>query len=293
MDNYHEILEDKVNEYHELYALSKQISGYQGKYMKRLQHIASRYYWDSFERNVSHQLERISLSIKKHLISCEEHHEKLRLIHKDLKCGLKRYLFKIHHGRSPTNIKLVNTFLPQCVDKHIMSFLNTRDCLAVKFASVYTDKKSTENILKSMTISTIKKFPYIYNHHYHYRENMLICKRGMHKLLKSYTKSKLIELLTDNFDHLYKNFRDYNLTQEYINYFHNCKLSIDYEWPYDRICGLNQYSIHFDPYYISKSYMVYALQILCGMRIYNDKKIESKKEKLIAKKIPRKKVQKN
>lgn len=293
MDNYHDILEDKVGEYHELYSLSKQVSSYQGKYMKRLHYVASRYYWDSFERNISHQLERISLSIKKHLISCEEHHEKLRLIHKDLKCGWKRYLFKINCGRCPTNIKLFNKYLPPCVDKHIMSFLNKRDCLAIKFASVYTDKKSTESILKSMTISTIKNFPYIYNHHYHYRENMLICKRGMNKLLKSYTKSKLIDLLTDNFDHLYKNFRDYNLTHEDINYLHNCNMNIDTDWPYDRICGLNQYSIHFDPYYISKSYMVYALQILCGMRIYNEKKIKSKKEKSITKKTPRKKSQKN
>ena len=279
-DNYHKILDDRVSEYHDLYSLSNTIKHYKTTYLNRTVYYSNKYYWGHFENNLKVQMEYLSSYIKKHLISCEEHYEKLRQIHKDIKCGLNRYLFQTKYRGNRKNVNIFNNkIFPKYIESHIISFLDTRDNLALKFASVYTNKEIVKSILSSMTISTIKQFPYIYTRQTNYCENMDICKRTMNKLLKSYTKNKSIELLVDNFDHLYVNFRNYDITPEYINSIHHCNVNIDNESPYHRICGEDKYSIYFDPYYIPKAYMVYFLKLLCGINIYNKIKLKNKNRK--------------
>ena len=277
VNNYHEVLDDKVNEYEELYVLSKSISRYRDRYIGRLHYAACHYYWDSFQRNIAYHIRRLSLDIKKHIVSCDEHREKLMLVHKDIKCGLKRYLFKTKHINCQNNTTIFNKHLPSGINTYIMSFLQERDRLAIQFSSLYTDKDTLKTMLKSLTVSKIKKFPYIYQGDHKYQPYIY---SRFNKLLKSYTKGQLIESLVNNFEYIYTNFRDYNLTCENFNYLQNEAIDDNYDDFCDHICGRSYYSVYYDRCYIPKQCMISYFGILYGIGIYNKQKIAKKGNKI-------------
>jgi len=199
------------------------------------------------------------------------------LVHKDIKCGLKRYLFKTKHINCQNNTTIFNKHLPSGINTYIMSFLQERDRLAIQFSSLYTDKDTLKTMLKSLTVSKIKKFPYIYQGDHKYQPYIY---SRFNKLLKSYTKGQLIESLVNNFEYIYTNFRDYNLTCENFNYLQNEAIDDNYDDFCDHICGRSYYSVYYDRCYIPKQCMISYFGILYGIGIYNKQKIAKKGNKI-------------
>jgi len=293
MDAYNEILKSKVTEYSDLYLLNRDLNTYKYNHLQVMPAYGFKYHCDNFQRSTTRQLENISKDIRKHIMSNEECHYKKNKINKELTCGLMRYLFKTqykHNYSSATIFK--DMLLSQDVTNYICSFLDERDNLSIKFSSVYQDRKSVETNLKSMTLSSLKNLPGIYDntHYSNERDNR---KTVVKKILKSYNKQTIIDTLLDNLEHLYKNFRSNDIPSEIIQqelqYMSNISVAIQ-EWRYDRICISDKYSKYFDPYYITKKYMIHCLHALLATYIHCNHNKSKKEEKASAKKKATKKT---
>lgn len=280
MDEYHSYLNDKVNEYHELYSLSKKLSNYQSSYLQNASTgYGFRYNCDSFQRNLNTQMERYSLNIRKHIVSNQEHTDQLKKIQKNLKCGLVQYLFKTHYTDDYENATLFkNKYLPDGIHAYILSFLSTRDNMSVRFASIYENRENVEAQLKSMTLASLKKLPHIFDAtHYYYQHSGEVSKRPLKKILKSHTKNNMIGAFLDNLDNLYQNFRGNNITLQVLQQKYASHITLDADWAYDRLCQMNKYSIYFDPYYITNRYMIACSKVLLVLRICSKHKQSTKK----------------
>lgn len=279
MDEYHSYLNDKVNEYHELYSLSKKLSNYQSSYLQNASTgYGFRYNCDSFQRNLNTQMERYSLNIRKHIVSNQEHTDQLKKIQKNLKCGLVQYLFKTHYTDDYENATLFkNKYLPDGIHAYILSFLSTRDNMSVRFASIYENRENVEAWLKSMTLASLKKLPHIFDATHYYQHSGEVSKRPLKKILKSHTKNNMIGAFLDNLDNLYQNFRGNNITLQVLQQKYASHITLDADWAYDRLCQMNKYSIYFDPYYITNRYMIACSKVLLVLRICSKHKQSTKK----------------
>jgi hypothetical protein len=227
-------------------------------------------------------------------MSSEEYNNKIKKVHKELTCGLTRYLFNTQYKHNYSDATIFkDRLLSENVTNHICSFLDARDNLSIKFSSVYQDRKSVETLLNSMTLSSLKFLPGIYdNRHYSsYLDNRT---KVVKKILKSNAKKIIIHALLDNLDHLYENFRSYDIPAEIIQQelrYTSMSVAIQ-EWTYDRLCTGDKYSIYFDPYYISKKYMTTCLSVLLATYIHCNYNRLIKEEKALVKKN-KKKTKKN
>lgn len=289
MDEYHSYLNDKVNEYHELYSLSKKLSNYQSSYLQNAPSYGFRFYCETFQRNLNTQLERYSLNIRKHLVSNQEHTDQLKKIQKKLKCGFIQYLFKSQHKEQYENTTLFKEkHLPDNVHTHILSFLDIRDNMSVRFASIYENRDTVESLLKSMTLASLKKLPHIFDATHYYQHSCEESKRPLKKILKSHTKNAMIDAFLDNLDNLYQNFKGNNITLQVLQQKYASHITLDTEWAYDRMCQVNKYSIYFDPYYITNRYMIACSKVLLVLRIHSKHKQTKKKKQPVKKKEARK-----
>ena len=289
MDEYHSYLNDKVNEYHELYSLSKNLSNYQSSYLQNAPSYGFRFYCETFQRNLNTQLERYSLNIRKHLVSNQEHTDQLKKIQKDLKCGFIQYLFKSQYRYRYEQANLFKEkHLPDNVHTHILSFLDIRDNMSVRFASIYENRETVESLLKSMTLASLKKLPHIFDATHYYQNSCEESKRPLKKILKSHTKNAMIDAFLDNLDNLYQNFKGNNITLQVLQQKYASHITLDTEWAYDRMCQVNKYSIYFDPYYITNRYMIACSKVLLILRIHSKLKQSKKKKQPVKKKEARK-----
>jgi hypothetical protein len=285
MDGYQNYLNDKVNEYHELYVLSKKLSNYQSSYLQNVPSYGFSSYCETFQRNVNSQLERCSLNIRKHLVSNQEHSDRLKKIQKELKCGFIQYLFKSQYRDRYKQASLFKEkHLPDNVHACILSFLDIRDNMSVRFASIYENRELVEASLKSMTLASLKKLPHIFNAMHYYQHLGEESKRPLKKILKSHTKNAMIESLLDNLDNIYQNFRGNTITLQVLQQRYASHITIDTEWAYDRMCQVNKYSIYFDPYYITNRYMIACSKVLLVLRMYSKHKQSKKKKPSVVKK---------
>lgn len=285
MNEYHSYLNDKVDEYRELYLLSKKVTTYQSSYLQNAPNYGFRYHCDVFQRNLNTQMERYSLNIRKHLVSNQEYTDQLKKIQKELKCGFTRYLFKTQYKDDYKKATLFKEkHLPDSVHTCILSFLNTRDNMSVRFASIYESRETVKAMLKSMTLASLKKLPHIFDatHYYQYSSEEL--KRPLKKILKSHTKNTMIDTLLDNLDNLYQNFKGNNINLQVIQQIYGSHITLDTEWALDRMCQANKYSIYFDPYYITNRYMIACLKVLLILRIHSNHKQSKKKKQPVKKK---------
>lgn len=284
MNDYHNYLNHKVDEYHDLYALDKGITNYQHSYLYNAPSYGFRYHCDSFQRNLNLQMERYSLNIRKHLVSNVEHTNQLKKIQKDLKCGFIQYLFKTQYKNDYKTATLFkDKHLSDNINVYILSFLDVRDKLAVRFASIYKNRESVETRMKSMTLTSLKRLPHIFDNTHYYQNYGEESKRPLKKILKSGTKNNIINAFLDNLDNLYQNFKGNNVNLQILQQRFTCHIDINTEWAYDRICRTDKYSIHFDPYYITNKYMIACSKALLILRIYSNHKDSQKKEKEIKK----------
>jgi len=290
MDEYHNYLNSKVSEYHELYLLSKTLSNYQSSYLQNAPTAYGfRYNCDSFQRNLNAQMERYSLNIRKHLVSNQEHTDQLKKIQKNLKCGLVQYLFKTHYKDKYENATLFkNKYLPDSIHAYILSFLSTRDNMSVRFASIYENREKVEARLKSMTLASLKNLPHIFDAMHYYQHSGEESKRPLKKILKSHTKNKMIDAFLDNLDNLYQNFRGNNVTLQVLQQKYASHITLDADWAYDRLCQMNKYSIYFDPYYITNRYMIACSKALLILRICSKHTQSTKKTQQVKKKEAKK-----
>ena len=285
MNEYQIYLNNKVNEYHELYELRKKLSNYQREYLQNAPSYGFRFYCETFQRNLNSQLERYSLNIRKHLVSNQEHTDQLKKIQKDLKCGFIQYLFKSQYRDRYEQANLFKEkHLPENVHTCILSFLDTRDNMSVRFASIYENRETVESLLKSMTLASLKKLPHIFDSMHYYQQSCEESKRPLKKILKSHTKNAMIHAFLDNLDNLYQNFKGNNITLQVLHQKYASHVTLDTEWAYDRMCQANKYSIYFDPYYITNRYMIACSKVLLILRIHSKMKQSKKKNPSIVKK---------
>jgi hypothetical protein len=296
MDVYHEILANKVSEYSDLYSLKQDIDNYTNNHLQEPHAYTFKYNCTNFKRNITTRLNYISNDIRKHIMSSEEYHNKIKHVHKGIRCGFSRYLFKTQYKQNYSDATIFkDRALSQDVTKHICSFLDERDNLSIKFSSVYQDRKSVETLLNSMTLSSLKNLPGIYDNR-HYSSGTDNRKKVVNKILKSNAKKQIIQALLDNLDHLYENFRSSGIPHETIQQelrYTSCNPVEIQEWVYDRICIGDKYSKYFDPYYITKKYMIDCLHVLLAIYIHCNHNKLKKKEKVSAKKKTTKKTKKN
>lgn len=295
MDAYHEILTNKVSEYSELYSLNQYVNNYTNLYLQEPRAYGFKYNCLNFKKNITTRLNSVSTDIRKHIMSNEEYHNKIKRVHKGIICGLSRYLFKTQYKQNYSDATIFKDRpLSQDVTKHICSFLDERDNLSIKFSSVYQDRKTVETLLNSMTLSSLKNLPGIYDNR-HYSSGFDNRKKVVNKILKSNAKKQIIETLLNNLDHLYENFRSYDISYETIQQdlrYTSCNPVEIQEWVYDRLCIGDKYSKYFDPYYITKKYMRDCLHALLAIYIHCNHNKLKKKEKASAKKKTTKKTKK-
>ena len=288
MDAYQKILTNKVTEYSDLYSLNQDVDSYTNNYLQEPHAYGFKYNCTNFKKNITTRLNLVSKDIRKHIMTNEEYNHKK--IHKEIRCGLSRYLFNTQYKQNYSDATIFKDRpLSQDVTNHICSFLDERDNLSIKFSSVYQDRKSVETLLNSMTLSSLKNLPGIYdNRHYSsgtdiMRDNR---KKVVKKILKSNAKKQIIHALSDNLDHLYENFRSYDIPPEIIQQelrYTSSPVEIQ-EWVYDRICTGDKYSKNFDPYYITKKYMTTCLSVLLATYMHCNYKRSKKEEKKTTKK---------
>jgi len=295
MDAYHEILKSKVTEYSDLYSLSQDIDNYTNNHLQEPHAYGFKYSCTNFKKNITTRLNLVSKDIRKHIMSSEEYHNKIKHVQKELKCGLSRYLFKTQYKYNYSDATIFKDRpLSQDVTNYICSFLDERDNLSIKFSSVYQDRKSVETLLNSMTLSSLKKLPGIYDNR-HYSSGLDNRKKVVRKILKSNAKKNIIHALLDNLDHLYEHFKSYDIPLETIQQelrYTSSPVEIQ-EWVYDRICIGDKYSKYFDPYYITKKYMRDCLHVLLATYIHCNHNKLKKEEKASAKKKTTNKTNKN
>lgn len=296
MDAYQEILTNKVSEYSELYSLNHYLNNYTSLYLQEPHAYGFKYNCVNFKKNITTRLNLVSKDIRKHIMSNEEYHNKIKRVHKGIRCGLSRYLFKTQYKQNYSYATIFkDRSLPQDVTKHICSFLDERDNLSIKFSSVYQDRKTVETLLNSMTLSSLKNLPGIYDNR-HYSSGFDNRTKVVNKILKSNAKKIIINALLNNLDHLYENFRSYDISleiiQQELQYSRNISVEIQ-EWAYDRLCIGHKYSKYFDPYYITKKYMIDCLHALLATYIHCNHNKLKKEEKAFAKKKATRKTKKN
>lgn len=289
MDAYHEILANKVSEYSDLYSLNQDVDNYINNHLQELHAYTFKHNCKNFKRDITTRLNLVSTDIRKHIMSSEEYHNKIKHVQKGICCGLSRYLFKTQYKQNYSDATIFKDRpMSHDVTKYICGFLDERDNLSIKFSSVYQDRKYVETLLNSMTLLSLKNLPGIYdNRHYSsgsgiMRDNR---KKVVNKILKSNAKKQIIHTLLDNLDHLYENFRSYDIPHETIQQQLRCTsnpVEIQ-EWVYDRICIGDKYSKYFDPYYITNKYMRDCLRVLLATYVHCNHNKSKKEEKASAK----------
>lgn len=282
MDEYHTYLTNKIYEYRELYSLRNGITKYQNTYLQDVPtYHGFRNNTTFFQRKLDEELEKCSLTIRKYLVSNEEYNYQIKKIHKELKCGFVQYLFRSNYKGNYKNATLFkDKYLPDNIHSHIIQFLDTRDMLSIKFHSIYKDRNTVETLLKSMTLSSLKKLPHIFDaHHYYNSYGRTESKNPLKKIAKSVTKNNLISTFLDNLDSLYQHFKGYNVTLQTLQQKYSINMTYELNWAYDCICMSDKYSIYFDPYYISYRYMIACSKALLTLYIYSNHKASQKKAK--------------
>jgi len=289
--NYTRKLNLLVDEYNELCRMRNMWTNYSNNYLRggssdHFHFSIMRETTTTFPKSIERHLENISLHIRKRLVCEHMHYQNLKLVNKDIKCGLKRYLFR--RKCKKTNVMFFeNKYVPTDIQMYICSFLSVRDAFAVKFTGATTNISKYRNTLEKMKLSQLRDLPYVFSYRWETYNSKQSC---MIRVIKSSKKKDLIDKIVNNIDLLSKHFKEYTIskgTVQSIKAGFALQDAITNEALKEKLC-CNMFthgtvcSIFYDPCYIPTEYVPEYLRIFKIINTYADdleKKNDEKKNR--------------
>lgn len=282
-----------LDEYNELCCMRKMLTIYSGNYLRVPQvdsfHYMIRIGANTFAPHIEKHLENISLHIRKRLVCDHAHYNNLKFVNKDIKCGLKRHLFRSKCKK--TNVMFFeNKYVPTDIQLYICGFLSARDAFAMKFAGATPNISTYRSTLEKMTLLQLRNLPYVFSYRWETYHSKASC---MIRVLKSSKKKDLIDKIVNNIGMLSRHFKEYAVSKETIQ-----SIKEGFAWRgaltdealKEKLC-CNIYthgtvcSIFYDSCYIPTEYAAEYLRIFKIINTYADE-LEQKK---IGKEKPKRK----